>query len=340
MAPMTRPSPKPTGDVHEEAARWYARMASDVKTPADQEAFDAWLARSPEHAEAYAEACALAGRFDALAEHPAVAALRADAQLLEERERRPLLARVANAWTATGVAAAAAAAAFFYFQAMPLETGEWATARGQTLEITLGDGSEITLGSDSRIEMRLDRGERHFELDRGQAFFDVAHDPDRPFTVVADGRTVTALGTAFDVRSYRDETTVTLVRGSVAIAREGEDEREALLRPGQQFQVAAGLASVRDVDAAAETSWRTGVLEFDAVTLAEAVTAFNRSAARSIVVTDPRLTSLQVSGVFRANDPQGFAAALVPAYPVVATPQRSGDVVLSYREPDDAAAPR
>jgi transmembrane sensor len=154
--------------------------------------------------------------------------------------------------------------------------------------------------------------------------------------VAVDGRTVTALGTAFDVRAYLNDTTVTLVRGSVAIAREGEG-REALLRPGQQFEVSFGVASVRDVDAAAETSWRTGVLEFDAVTLAEAVTEFNRSAARSIVISDQRLANLQVSGVFRANDPLGFAAALVPAYPLTATPQSSGDVVLSYREPVQAA---
>jgi transmembrane sensor len=117
----------------------------------------------------------------------------------------------------------------------------------------------------------------------------------------------------------------------VAIAREGE-QREAVLQPGQQFAEAFGVTSVRDVDAAAMTSWRTGVLEFDAITLAEAARAFNRSAAHSIIISDQRLASLQVSGVFRADDPQGFAAALVPAYPLTATPQRSGDVVLSYRE--------
>jgi transmembrane sensor len=74
------------------------------------------------------------------------------------------------------------------------------------------------------------------------------------------------------------------------------------------------------------------MLEFDAVTLADAVREFNRSAAHSIIIADPRLASLQVSGVFRANDPQGFAAALVPAYSLTARPQSSGDVVLSYRD--------
>jgi transmembrane sensor len=330
MAAMTRPSPNPTGDVHEAAALWYARMSSDVKTPADQMAFETWLSTAPEHAEAYAEVCMLAGRFDAVASRPELAALRAEVSLYEERQRRPLIARVSRAWIVSGLAAAAAAA-LFYVSVAPLETGEWATARGETLQIHLSDGSDVILGSDSRLVMRFRRGERELDLDRGQAFFEVAHDASRPFVVTAGGRTVTALGTAFDVRSYLNETTVTLVSGSVAIAREGEG-REAVLRRGQQFEVTLGVASIRDVDASAETAWRTGMLEFDAATLTDAVREFNRSAAHSIIISDPRLANLQVSGVFRANDPQGFAAALVPAYPLVARPQSSGDVVLSYRD--------
>ncbi len=302
-----------------------------MKTPADQAAFDTWLAAASKHADAYAEVCALAGRFGAAANRPEVATFRAEASLLDERQRRPWTARIGGAWTMGGLAAAAAAAALFYINAAPLETGEWATARGQTLQIHLSDGSDVTLGSDSRLVMRFRRGERDLALDRGQAFFEVAHDASRPFVVAASGRTVTALGTAFDVRAYVNETTVTLVRGSVAIAREG-DRREAVLQRGQQFEAALGVTSVRDVNASAATSWRTGVLEFDAVTLEEAVREFNRSAAHSIIISDPRLASLLVSGVFRANDPQGFAAALVPAYPLTAAPQTSGDVVLSYRE--------
>jgi transmembrane sensor len=305
-------------------------MSSDVKTPADRAAFDEWLNAAPNHADAYAEMCALTRRFDAVTNHPEVAALRADASLIEERERRPSIVRFGGAWAVSGLVAAAAAL-FFFINMEPLEKGDWTTSRGQTLKIHLSDGSNVVLGSDSRLEMRFYRGERDLELDRGQAFFDVAHDAKRPFVVTTGGRTVTALGTAFDVRSYLNETTVTLLHGSVAIAREGE-QREAVLQPGQQFAEAFGVTSVRDVDAAAMTSWRTGVLEFDAITLAEAARAFNRSAAHSIIISDQRLASLQVSGVFRADDPQGFAAALVPAYPLTATPQRSGDVVLSYRE--------
>lgn len=339
MATMNRPSSDLDPNVHEAAAAWYARMSSDLKTPDDQDAFDRWIASAPENADAYAETCALAGRFDAVADHPALAQLRVETQLLEERARRPLLSRIGAVWPGVGLAAAAAVAAMLYFNPAPPETGAWTTARGETRDIALSDGTKITLGSDSRLDMTFQTDRRNLDLARGQAFFDVAHDADRPFVVAVHGRTVTALGTAFDVRSYLDETTVTLVSGKVEIARPGE-RGEAILAPGQQFHASAGVSSVRDVDAAVATAWRTGILEFDGVTLTQAITDFNRSAPQSIMLADPRLADLRVSGVFRANDPHGFAAALVPAYPVTATRQSSGDVILTYREDDKRRAPR
>jgi len=120
---------------------------------------------------------------------------------------------------------------------------------------------------------------------------------------------------------------VTLVRGRVALAQE-DARADAILGPGQQFRDVLGVTSVRDVDAAAEVSWRTGVLDFDNIPLSEAVARFNRSAINTIVLADPSLGELRVSGVFRADDPMGFARALAPAYPVRVEPQSSGDVVL------------
>lgn len=318
------------GDIHEAAAYWYARMSSNVKLPADQVAFDGWISQRPEHAEAYAEACATADSFAALAGHPEVEALRVEALLLEEQRRRPLLARIGTMGTAAGIMAAAAAF-LFYLLSVPTETGVWQTARGQTRQIALSDGSTVVLGSDSRLEIRFRRTGRDLEIGRGQAYFDVAHDSARPFVVAADGRRVTALGTAFDVRSYPNDTTVTLMRGRVEIARE-DGSREALLMPGQQFRAVFGSTSVRDVDGVAETSWRMGRLEFQNMSLVDAVTEFNRSAPQSIVIADTRLADLRLSGVFRADDAYGFAMALVPAYPITATRQSSGDIVLRYKD--------
>jgi transmembrane sensor len=325
VALMTR-SPPRSGDVEQAAALWYARMASELKTPSDQAAFDSWLAADLSHAEAYSEICAISGRFDALSGHPDMAAFRLEAQLLEERNRRPFAARFRIGLIGAGFAAAAAVASFFVLQAEDVERASWTTVRGEIREIALSDGTHMILGSDTRVDLSFRDDQRLIDIGQGQVFLEVAPDPDRPLVARSGGRTITALGTAFDVRAFQNDLTVTLLHGRVAIAR--GNGTDAVLDPGQQFRATFGVVSVRDVDADAEVLWRTGVLEFDDIPLSEAVSRFNRSASRTLVLADPSLAELRVSGVFRADDPAGFAAALAPVYPVRVLRQSSGDVVL------------
>lgn len=327
---MTRPMPH-AANVEQAAALWYARMASELKTPADQAEFDAWLRENPEHGEAYAEFCALDSRFDMLEGRPELATYRVEAQLVEESARRSFLSRFGKRLAAAMVASAAILLAFVYLDSFSMERQEWATARGEVRQIVLSDGTRAILGADTQARMAFDGRQRRFIIEHGQVFFDVAHDIRRPFIAVTPERTVTALGTAFDVRSFQNDLTVTLVRGRVAVAALGRTP-DALLDPGQQFRASFGVTSVRDVDAEAEVSWQTGIFDFDNIPLSEAVARFNRSATRTIVLADPSLGEFRVSGVFSANDPAGFARALAPAYPVLVQQQTSGDIVLARRD--------
>ena len=220
---VTRPQPD-AESAEVAAALWYARMASELKTPQDQAAFDAWIAAAPEHAEAYSELCQLNERLTSLEGRPELAAYRVEAQLIEEARRRPLLVRLG---LPAGVAAVAAAAAltFFFVSAEPIERSEYATARGEVREITLSDGTKATLGSNTHAKIAFSARQRLFAIDEGQVFFEVAHATDRPFVAAAGGRTVTALGTSFDVRSFQNDLTVTLVNGRVTVALDGKQAR-------------------------------------------------------------------------------------------------------------------
>lgn len=322
---MTRPPPR-SDNVEEAAALWYARMTSDLKTPADQAAFDAWLKGDPKRSEIYAEICALSGRFELLAGRAELASLKVDAQILEEH-RRSFLARFGGALAGAGLASAAAVGAFVVLGNDGAQREHWTTRAGEILEVTLNDGSMAVLGPNTRLEAAYLNNQRLLEIARGQAYFDVAHDARRPFVVSTAGRTIVALGTAFDVRSFRDDLTITLVRGRVAVARLGEAP-EAVLDPGEQFRAAFGRTSVSRVNAEAELAWRTGVYDFRDVQLSEAVARFNQGADVRLIVSDAYLSSLRVSGVFRADDPAGFAAALAPAYPIQARRLQSGDILL------------
>jgi transmembrane sensor len=329
---MTRPHPH-AADIEETAALWWARMASELKTPEDEAAFDAWLAESPEHGEAYNELCALDDRFSVLEGQPELAAYRVEAQLIEEKSRRSFLQRHGAGLAATITAAAASALGFVYFNTAAIERQDFSTQRGETREVTFSDGSEAILGSDTRLAITFSNDQRLVTIQRGQVFFDVARDVARPFVAVAEERTITAFGTAFDVRAFDNDLTVTLLRGRVAVAPEGRAS-EAMLQPGQQFRALLGVTSVRDVNAEAEVAWRGGVLDFDDVSLGEAVARFNRSGTRSIILSDTSLLELRVSGVFRVDEPMTFVTALAAAFPVQAELQSSGDIVLERRRPE------
>src|SRR3546814_2400669 len=79
--------------------------------------------------------------------------------------------------------------------------------------------------------------ERIVRLVRGQALFDVAHAPDRPFSVIVAGRKVTALGTIFEVRFDKKRLKVTLLRGKVRIDRSEEHTSELQLLMRISFAV-------------------------------------------------------------------------------------------------------
>lgn len=87
------------------------------------------------------------------------------------------------------------------------------TAVGSLDTMPLADGSEATLSSDSRIVVALSRRERHIDLQRGEAYFHAARDPERPFVVVAQGYRAVAVGTRFAVRRVAGEVRIVVTEG-------------------------------------------------------------------------------------------------------------------------------
>jgi transmembrane sensor len=204
------------------------------------------------------------------------------------------------------------------------------TGVGQRATVTLPDGTVVTLNTDSRVRTRGSADRRLIYLDRGQAFFKVAHDKAHPFVVTAAGRTITALGTAFDVRVDDGKTfKVTLVEGRVrvealphaapAARRSGGDPAASAPAPGQATEMVAGTELVaRDdtkwdlgrTDVRRETSWTTGQLVFYATPLKQVVAELNRYSERKIVLDDQPFADRPISGTFRAGDVETFARGL------------------------------
>jgi transmembrane sensor len=188
---------------------------------------------------------------------------------------------------------------------------QFQSPHGILRDIRLPDGSTLTLDADSIAVGRFGSDQRTIELQQGRAFFDVMPDKARPFTVTAAGRSIVAVGTRFDVNLLQEGLMVTLLNGKVAVTALNRTER-VMLEPGQQYIERVGKAMIRSLGPAIDNvvAWRVGLINFDDQPLAEAVAMMNRYSSEEIVVDDPSIAALRVSGQFHATDAQRFAATL------------------------------
>lgn len=314
-----------------EAADWYARLSSDKCTPDDLTCFDAWFAE-PGNAAAFNRTKATLARMDALQlDSAAITALKARPAVHPPLQRWRLLA---------GTVAAMAAAVVIVTSAVLVPAGSsgsevtqlaqalrYEAGPGEIRLITLPDQSALHIGSGSTVSVRYTPQQREIILERGQAYFEVARDPARPFEVLARSRSVVAIGTAFDVRLDGDRVEVTLVEGRVAIgpARAG---RKVTLRSGERYSLDGNRETVTTLDALAATAWRTGMLQFGDVSLDEAVERFNSHSARRLHLKDEALAGMRIGGRFRTNDADAFADALQALYPIRPEKRADGDIEL------------
>jgi len=198
------------------------------------------------------------------------------------------------------------------------------TRHGEQLSRRLVDDSVLHLNTDSAVTVRYDKKQRLVTLTAGQADFEVAHDPTRPFRVFAGAAEVVAIGTKFDVRLEGDATMVTVVEGRVAVGpspllkklgpHSGQNHPPRFVQLGadQQIRVAADEwpATPAAVDAQRTTAWLHRQIVFDQEPLERVAAEFNRYAPKPIEIATPALRNLEISGVFATDDTEAFIAFL------------------------------
>jgi len=318
--------PMPAENTMAEAARWFARRRSGDLSPAEARELEAWLAADSAHREAFHDLQVAWRDVETMRDDPRIMAMRAEATAV-----RPLRRRVLGGAIAAGMAAALAGLAMvggreLLWDAHRYTAQTYQTGIGQRATVTLPDGTVVTLNTDSRLRTRGSADRRLVYLDRGQAFFKVAHDKAHPFVVAAAGKTVTALGTAFDVRVDDGRMfKVTLVEGRVRVEAPPPAApprgKSAAAPPvqGQAIEMVAGAELVaRDdnkwdlarADVRRDTSWTTGQLVFYATPLRQVVTELNRYSEKKIVLGDEPFAERPISGTFRTGDVETFARGL------------------------------
>jgi transmembrane sensor len=192
---------------------------------------------------------------------------------------------------------------------------------GEVKKVVLPDGSLMTLNTQSEVREHFSRHSREVRLARGEALFDVVHDPTREFIVRTGAWAVLAVGTAFTVRRLNPTSVdITVTEGVVEMLppRPLESGHRPRLTAFQQAsidgddRIAVREVSPREMER--RLAWRTGFMVFEGQTLREALAEMSRYSRRQLRVEDPELAERSIVGVFPISDTgvfiQGMRATL------------------------------
>jgi transmembrane sensor len=320
------PAPVVTRKIAAEAATWIARLHGPSRSPEMEQGLREWLALSAAHRHAF-EKCTdvwqeVAG-VSVADVYAGVAARSLNAALAGER-------RWARMWRPlAGVLAVVIAAAAFAAHRW-WDVDVYATKVGERQLVLLTDGTRLTLNTDTQVRVDIDADLRSVRIDAGEAVFEVAKDPHRPFVVRVADSEVRALGTVFAVRlpgrsseAREGPAAVTLFEGQVSVrpisGESGEGtasmapvtmqagERLVLKMAGQSTVPAIERLDRLHLDRL--VAWKRGEVVFDNASLPDAVAEMNRY-TRTPMVLVGEASMLRVSGLYQTSDSPGFARAV------------------------------
>ncbi len=334
-----------------EASAWITQLHGPNRTPEMEAGFQRWLRERPENArefEGLTEVWDLVAGGSAARGVPRLerwerSAEAQELRVLREQERQRL-APSKRRWAVAATLLVACGALIHRY--WPVTS--YSTEIGEQRIVQLEDGTRVSLNSNSRLSVDYGQDARHIQLKQGEALFQVAQDPQRPFIVTADDNHVTALGTSFLVRLEGDRTAITLVDGKIAVipspgiplpsasasvssghtdadsARgrvrnahgraQGADHR-IILSPGERLTLLkAGAPELDRPRLDTVTAWRRGEVLLNDTPLADAVAEMNRYDKTQIVIGSPEIETLNVSGLYHTGDSEGFARSVMRMY--------------------------
>lgn len=307
-----------------EALRWLQKQHSAQWTPADEADLDSWLQVSADHPVSYVRLRSLWRRVEDLKHYgkglPGQVPLRRE-EIRTAAAKRPAIARIAIALAASFVLAVALG----IFAYLPVGR-VYTTPVGGLVVVPLGDRSDIKINTDTQIRVRSGGFARRIDLIYGEALFDIAPNALRPTTVYTPYQRIVVLGTKFSVWSKASGLHVAVLSGQVRVESsrsnppEGDSRptgtnqlRVVTLNPGDVADVGDGAITVRQesvADIERSLAWQSGRINLTNATLLQFIAEFNRYNARKIVIGDPSLEQIRLSGSFQSSNVEGFLSLL------------------------------
>lgn len=299
----------------EQAAEWFVRISGGQPSEEERCAFQQWLDADPQNRKEFRAVQDVWMELDDLKD-----TISSKINNISEFKR--------DKWTWKPQALAASLALFVLTGVLVLfyHPGSYKTARGELQTVRLADNSAVRLNSDTLLKVEMTEDRRTIRLLRGEAYFEVAHDPDRPFFVVSAGGSTHAVGTQFNVYRKSSDVQVTVVEGRVEVATDNGDIRqlnadETVIYKGDGRAISLVESSKRNA-----LDWLDGRLHFEAMPLTDVVRQLNRYLEKPLYITDPRLNDLSLSGTFHIANLEDLPELLPRLLPV--SLKESGDRVL------------
>jgi transmembrane sensor len=303
------------------AWRWFAHLRSAENSEIADRAFRHWLTRSSRNEEEFERQELIWEMLGELRGDPDIARLTKQVAT----QQSPGDHRTSKHWhwlrlaVASAVAASAVVAGFWTLTRpmkaqAPVVERVYATRTGEQGRITLADGSQVLLNTDTRLREVFTKHARRVILEQGEAIFTVRHDAAWPFVVVAGDTSTWDIGTAFDVMYIDKHTDVSVLQGHVQVdSTSGPPARRDVLLSARQavrYTPDEGFGFVTAANLTRVAFWQAHQIEFDDASLLNAVGDFNRYITDKMVIADPAIDNVRVSGVFHIGDAPAFVRAL------------------------------
>jgi transmembrane sensor len=288
--------------IDSEACLWAVRIDRGLANE-ESDALSDWLTQDARHRGALLRA--QAGML-ALNRARALESVQDDAGEAHDEPGRRRFLRYGAMAAAAGIVAACG------WSFWPVMGRQFDTRLGEVRRLPLDDGSLAVLNSRSVIKVAYSANRRDVALREGEAWFEVAHNRARPFTVSAGPARVQAVGTAFDVRRHQSFTEVVVTEGRVKLWSQDSTSDWTLVSAGHRAILSDGgtmeLTQLSQADMGEALAWREGRIVLDNITLGAAAETFNRYNQVQLEV-DPELAGRRLVGWFRTDDLQGFVTA-------------------------------
>ncbi|MGZ4955057.1 MAG: FecR family protein [Methylobacter sp.] len=276
-------------DIDEQAVAWFIRLRADNVSSEEKTSFLLWLNQADLHRETFNEISKLwgdTGLLQALGESAQKHHIAPKKKTSSVHFKLPL-----------AIAACLVLTLLFGNEVAILMQGDYSTKVGERKTVYFDDGSTAMLNTDSSIAVNMDGSQRKVELLKGEVYFEVKPDPDRPFIVQAGHSTTRVLGTRFFVHEKSDSDEVKVMSGRVEVLDRRTLKQPVVLHDREIVSIdAEGLGETRLLNSVLATSWVNGFLVFENAPLESVISQIRRYRTGMVVYKDNSLRGLKING--------------------------------------------